>query len=449
MDDRAFCERAFALALKQGCEAAEMVLREAQSFSVGVLQGEIDTYSVSRERSLGLRVQRNGKDGYAATEVPENPEQLVRAALDNAISIQSEDGNPMAGPAAYPPVPTPADALKDMDAAGKIALCRALEKAALGADARVRRTAACKVITEQSRVRLRNTLGLNALREDAFSACYVAPIVVGQAGEAQEGGAFRARGEAADIEACAREAVEEALGQLGAAPVPPGLYRILLRNDAAYSLLAAFSGLFSADAAQKGLSLLAGKEGQRIAAACVNLRDDALAALNPRPFDDEGVPAQNKAVVREGVLVTLLHSLKTAQKAGVRSTGNAGRAGGAGGPVGVRPSNFFICPGEAPFDQLLQALGDGLLITELSGLHAGVNAISGEFSLSAKGFWVRGGKMGPPVKQIVLSGSFLALLQGIQAVGNDTRYSMPSGACFGSPSLLLGELRVAGAGKNA
>ena len=97
-------------------------------------------------------------------------------------------------------------------------------------------------------------------------------------------------------------------------------------------------------------------------------------------------------------------------------------------------------------DALMRTLGDGLFVTELSGLHAGVNGVSGEFSLLCKGQLVQGGKAVRPVAYITLSGTFLGLLQGVEAVGSDLRFSLPTGTCFGSPSLLIRELMVSGQG---
>lgn len=444
MDAKRFREEAFEYALAQGCDGAELVENNGREFGVGVLKGEIDTYTVSRSRSMGLRVQLGGKNGYASTEAPENPKALARAAMDNARAVETEDEHPMAGPAEYPDPPKPPDALAGMGEREKIGLCKELERAALAMDPRVKRVASCKVVTAQGRTSIRNTLGLYAEREENISCIFVTTILE-DGGEVHDGGSFRARGEAWDVEACAREAVEEAAMQFGGKPVSPGPYRVLLRNDAAYSLLSAFSGMFSADAAQKGLSLLAGREGQTVGASCVNILDDPLLALNPAAFDDEGVPSGSTPVVEAGRLRTLLHNLKTARKAGTVTTGNGGRSG-AGGPVGVRPSNFYIRPGKVSREALLRELGDGLFITELSGLHAGVNGVSGEFSLLCKGQLVQGGNILRPAAYITLSGTFLGLLQAVDQAGSDMRFSLPSGSCFGSPSLLIRELMVAGQG---
>lgn len=441
-DMKAYAKELLALAKAKGCAGAEVCITENDEFSVGVLKGSVEEYSVSGSFALGLRVQVEGRNGYAYTEAMEDGERLVREAMDNARSVASTDEHPMAGPAEYPEVPAKPNALEGMSAGDRIELCRALERAALSKSPLVKRVALCRVAAGRGRFCIYNTLGLEAEREDGVSCCYVEPVAErGQ--EVKDGFAFRADGEAGDIEGCAKEAVEEALNQLGAGPVSPGKYRVLLRNDAAASLLAAFSGMFSADAVQKGLSPLMGKEGQAVASHLITIVDDPMHPVSPTPFDDEGTPSVSKAVVDKGVLSTLLHNLKTAKKAGVKSTSNGGR-GSAGSPVGVRPSNFYIRPGEEEFEALKERLGSGLLITDFAGMHAGVNGVSGQFSLSCKGRLIENGQDVRAVNEITIGGSFTGLLAQVEAVGKDIRFSMPGGSCFGSPSLLIKEAAISG-----
>ena len=132
-------------------------------------------------------------------------------------------------------------------------------------------------------------------------------------------------------------------------------------------LLATFCGVFSADNVQKGLSLLAGREGETIASASVTLTDDPLMpmGLASCPFDREGAATHTKHILENGVLKTLLHNRKTAKKAGCKTTGNAAGAGR------VAPTNLFFKPGRLTQEELLANLGDGLFLTEVTGLHAG------------------------------------------------------------------------------
>ena len=243
--------------------------------------------------------------------------------------------------------------------------------------------------------------------------------------------------DAVDAKAVAQGCEQDALSQLGAGRMKSAKLPVVIKNTAMADLLSTFSGVFSADNAQKGMSLLAGREGENIASACVTLVDDPLMpwGLGSSPFDREGAATYKKNVVEDGVLKTLLHNRKTAKKAGVKTTGNAAGSGR------VAPSNMYIAPGRHSVDEMIANLGDGLYLTEVSGLHAGANAISGDFSLLSRGFEVRGGKITRAVEQFTVAGNFYQLLLDICDVGNDLHFE---GSPIGSPAVLVKELSVAG-----
>lgn len=182
-------------------------------------------------------------------------------------------------------------------------------------------------------------------------------------------------------------------------PVPTGFSLKIQRPLISLRLLCLW---FSADQAQKGLSPLAGREGESIASAVVTLCDDPLHPVNPRAFDDEGTPSVTKTVVENGVFQTLLHNLKTAKKAGCASTSNADRPSAAS-PVGIAPTNFYMVPGADNLESMKQRLGTGLMITDVTGLHAGVNPVTGDFSLLSRGFLVENGEIVRPVDQITIA----------------------------------------------
>lgn len=437
-----FREQAFALALAHGCDAAETYYAAADSFEAQAQGGELDRYAVSHTAGLSLRVQLSGRNGYAYTERLNDPAELVRRAMDNARAVEDEDEHPMQGACGYRSVAQRPDALAAMDEAGKIALVLELERATLRQDARVLRVMDCEIDTLSTRVAIHNTRGLAAEREERTSLCYTMPVAE-QDGERKNAYAFRVGDGVLDTEGCAAEAVAETAALFGGAPVPSGTYPVVLRNDAAASLLGAFSSIFSADAAQKGRSLLAGREGEAVAAACVSIVDDPFHPYRPRAFDDEGTPSRAKRVVDGGTLTTLLHNLKTARKAGCESTGNGCRPSAAA-PVGVGPTVMYLEPGRETREALLARMGDGLLVTDLEGLHAGLDPVSGDFSLKASGRRIERGADAGAVSQITVAGNFFTLLKQIVAVGDDLKFGLPGAACFGAPSVLVQGLMVAG-----
>ena len=425
-----------------GCASSELYYANGESFEVNANAGEIDRYSVSREAGVSVRVSLGGHEGYAYTECIDEPEKLVDHAADNARCIESDDDHPMQTKQTYQAVTRADSALKNLTESDRIALTKRLEEACLAMDPRIKRVVYCTAGYDSGAVVMENSLCLRAERSTNSSYLYVMPSVEDGA-ELQTGFAFRMGANAADAEGCAKEAVEDALGKLGASPVDSGCYRVLLKPFAISDLLSAFAPMFSADEAQKGCSLLAGKEGQAIANALVTVWDDPFDTVAPRAFDGEGTPCVKKAVIENGVLKTLLHNLKTAKKAGIVSTGNASRRSAASA-VGIAPTVFRMEPGKLNYDELIKELGTGLVISELEGLHAGVDAVSGDFSLKAAGFLVENGAVVRPVSNITVAGNFVSLMKDVVAVGCDLRFGMPQGGYFGSPSILVSGLAVAG-----
>ncbi|MBA4348180.1 MAG: TldD/PmbA family protein [Clostridiales bacterium] len=437
-----FAVRAMEYAQSIGCASSELYYANGESFEVNANGGEIDRYSASREAGVSIRVSNNGREGYAYSERIDEPEKLVDHAADNARCVESDDEHPMQTKQAYQDIVRADSALKNMTEFERIALTKRLEQVCLALDPRVKRVVYCTAGYDSGAVVMENSLGLHAERSTNSSYLYVMPSV-DDGVELQTGFAFRMGLDAADAEGCAKEAVEDALGKLGASPVDSGYYRVLLKPFAMSDLLSAFAQMFSADAAQKGLSLLAGKEGETIASKLVTIWDDPFDPVAPRAFDGEGTPCAKKAVIEKGALKTLLHNLKTAKKAGVESTGNANRRSAASA-VGVSPTVFRVETGAHSYEELLVQLGTGLVITELEGLHAGVDEVSGDFSLKAAGFLVENGAIIRPVSNITVAGNFVSMMKDVVAVGNDLRFGMPQGGYFGSPSILVSGLAVAG-----
>ena len=444
----AFIQKLLTAAKENGIAPAEVFCAEDHSFSAEAMKGSIDKYEVSSTCALSLRGMVNGRMGYASTEAfdEEAVAMLVQGVKDSAALAEAEEQDEIyEGDAEYPTLETPESDLDGVSPEEKLAFCLSMEKAGLEADGRIEKSEGAFVSTGSGSLRLVNSYGLNLKTQTPPGGYGVFGVyLVGRDGESVALGSetrlSRKMGEM-DPEEIGKKAAENTVERLGAAPVASGVYRAVIRRDAMRALLGTFCGIFSAENAQKKLSLLAGREGEEIAAPCVTLMDDPLmpGGIASAPFDGEGTASFTKAVVERGVLKTLLHSRKTARKQGVKSTGNARR--GVGSPVQVAPTNFFLQPGEKDLDGLLKDLGDGLMITELGGLHAGANPISGDFSLIAKGLRVEGGRKGRPVEQVTVAGNFYQLLKNIRAVGSDLEFKSGS---IGAPSVDAGEISVAG-----
>ena len=441
-----FIEKLLAAAKEGGIEAAEIYISESDSFRAMCQKGEIANYTVNNSRGLSLRGIVNGRMGYSSTQAfdDEAIDMLVSGVKESASLIEDDSVEEIyKGDESYPEVDNYNPALDDIAEQDKLALVLDIEKKTLEADEKIAAATHVMVATSSESVRLVNSYGLDLKFRDNMAMASSGALA--KDGDKVASGSFRKAGrDFQELCPCeiSSKAAEEALFALNAAPVPSGVYRAIIEKGAMSSLLRVFSSVFSAENVQKGMSLLNGKEGQVIASPIVTIVDDPLLPGGPdsRGFDDEGVKSQTKNVVENGVLKTLLHNLKTARKAGVKSTGNA-RKNDYASPVHVAPSNFFFKPGDKDLDGLMADMGEGLVITDVSGLHAGANPSSGDFSLLAEGYTVKDGKKDQPVDRITVAGNFYTLLKNIRAVGSDLKFT---GSSVCSPSLDVGELKVAG-----
>ncbi len=430
-----------------GIEAAEAYIASGDSFKAVSAQQEIVQYAVNTTCGLSLRGLYGGKMGYASTEVmdEEAVSQLVKGVVESASLSEEEDKQFIyAGDKAYPNVDTYNPALESVSPKDKLDFVLNMENTALHTDPHVKQVKYNTVLSGSGQVRIKNTYGLDVSYKGNYCGAYLQPIARdGEKASTAFDIAIAHDFSNLDYKKLAESAVKKAVFGLAGKAVKSGNYRVILENGAMADLLDTFSGIFSAENTQHGLSLLKGRVGETIAADCVVLMDDPLMPYGEgsRPFDAEGVATKTKAVIERGVLKTLLHNLKTAQKDGVQTTGNASKASYSA-PVRVSPTNFFIQPGNNDLDVMIKKMGDGLVITELNGLHSGANGVSGDFSLLAKGFSVKEGKKGEPVEQITIAGNFYQLLKNVRAVGSDLKFP---GGNVGSPSIDVGEMAVAGA----
>ncbi len=446
MDFNTFKQKAFEIALDMGCDAAEIYIQKSSQTSADVLNAELKSFEASSAKGANLRVIVGVKSGYAYTEEFSNPESLVKSAIDNAKIIESGDERPMQGKMQYQSFEKPKCPAKKMSNEELIKTALKLEEYAKNADDRFLRVETCATQKGTKTIGIYNTLGLEAEYEIDTCSIAVVPILK-QGEEIKDGVAWYRDDKFNDLKECAQEGAKKASDQFNASSTASGKYKIMLENETAALFISVFTSVFSAENAQKKLSLLQGKEGEKIAADIVNIIDDPFNLSAPRPFDKEGTPSQITNVIENGTLKTLLHDLKTAKKAGVLSTSNAGRAG-VMGSLTVMPSNLYLQSGNCTKEQLIKQMQNGIIITDLAGTHSGASAVSGDFSLLAGGLLVENGKIVRAVDQITIAGNFFDVLKNIEAIANDLYFDYDAHGStdisIGSPSFVISEIAVSG-----
>ncbi|MBI3990107.1 MAG: TldD/PmbA family protein [candidate division NC10 bacterium] len=439
-----YVHRGIQEALAAGAEAVEGFLLRSTETTVEVKEGQVNTFALADEAGLGLRLILDRRMGFNFTsDLSQGAfHQLIEDALQAAKASAPDPSYRFPEPfSEYPWLPLHDPSLKKVSVEEKIDRARALERAALVFDTRIRKIRKAAYRDADYHALIVNSLGLQA----SFSGTYCTAstsVVAEEDGEAETGWEFDfARSfQELRVEEVGKKAAERAVRMLGAKALSTRRTDVLLDPGVASDFLELLASALSGEAVQKGKSLLAGKVGQRIGSEMITLIDDGtfLKGMFAAPCDGEGVPSCRTILVDAGVLQGYLYDTYHAVKAGTRSTASARRSGYRLSPE-VGPSNLFIEPGQSSPSDLMQAMGRGLYILSALGMHT-ANPVSGDFSIGVEGFWVEEGRIAFPVRGVTLAGNVLELLQQVDGVGADLRFFGRTG----SPTLLVQGLQIAG-----
>jgi len=425
---------------------AEIYLQTLEQTTIQVEHGAVEHFGLARSRGIGVRVFEEGRVGQAYTE------DLGPSALDDVLASARQNArllgpDPLVGLARDGGIPVDLDLerpdLASIPVRTKIELALSLHDVAKSLDPRIRQITHTTYSDGHGAVRIASTEGVDRLQRSSAVTLYTAPLVE-QDGQRKTHYAVRSTRDWSklDAEALAREGVDIALAKLGATVPDSGEYPVMLSREALSDLLGVFLKIFSGKVAQEGKSLLAGRIGETIASPRVTLVDDPhdLEGMGARSFDAEGTWTRRLTLVEEGIFRGFLHGHESARRAGAESTGHAIRGGYRGG-LDVGPSNLIWKPGSRDKAALLAEMGSGVLVTDLTGLHAGANAISGDFSLQAEGFQIEGGRIARPLHGFTVAGNFYRLLQDVVESASDLDFQSGS---IATPSVWIRSLAIAG-----
>ena len=437
-------ELLFAEAKKAGITEYDVYFRMASDVGAEALNKELSACTFGTKGGVSFRCAVDGRLGAAASQCLEEDavKALVSRAVANAAIIDADE-EPIffegSGEGAYRSVTVAAPELPDAAELRHAVMTlqeQLYSESELMTDGTS--TAAGAATVE---VCMANSKGLFLAHKAGMCYTYAEAIV--NDGKEPSFGTAMASTLSTDA-GLAKKATAEALARLGAGAVKTGSYDVIFSARQVRSLLSAFAGIFSGKNALLGLSLLAGKEGEKVAADCLTLVDDPFYAENTMqmPFDGEGVATREKNLIENGVLKTLLYDLTYAKKAGKQPTGNAAR--GIADPVSISPYCLRIAPGEYTEETLLQKLDNGIYINELKGLHAGADAVTGDFSIESAGFLVENGRCTRPVHSFTVAGNFFELLKAVDGVADNVEMALSAVSCTAAPDLLVRGLSVAG-----
>ena len=235
-----------------------------------------------------------------------------------------------------------------------------------------------------------------------------------------------------EMEKFVENLIVEAIEKEKAVSIKSNKFNILLDSECVSKLLLHFSDIYSAEKINKNISILSDKYNQKVFSDKITIIEDPTNSkyVGKRLFDDEGTETRYKEIVKNGVFITKLYDNKSSLKDNTFSSGNS---------FGVK--NMYIVPGKFTKDELLKTLNNGIYITSIEGLHAGINNITGDISLTSEGYLIKNGKKFQTLNMIILSSNIFELFNNILEVGNDLVMKNSSG---GSPSLLIKDIVIAG-----
>jgi len=445
-------EEMLALATKvvaeaQGDEQVEAFVGSATSTSVRVHGGEVESLTQATTAGIGVRVVHGGRQGfaYAGSLDPAVIAEVLAEARDNAAFAEPEDWVGLAEPdgVAPPDVDLWRDGLAGMPTDRKLAVALDLERAVRARDPRIVGVRVAQwgdgsgvgaVVTSTGiAVAGRSTvchLSVQALAEDG--------------GETKTGYGVSVGREPADIDldAAADEAADRTTRLLGAVQPGSGTVTLVLEPRMASTLLGVVAGTLNGESVLKGRSPFADRVGEAIASPLVTLVDDPTdpRSLGADSHDGEGLATRRVPLIEAGVLQGFLHNSMTGRRAGVPSTASAVR--GYRSTPGVGAQALAIAPGEGTLDDLVAGVDHGVLVQAMSGLHSGVNPVSGDFSVGVEGLMVRDGARAEPIREATVASTLQRLLLDVAAVGGELEWT-PGGT--GAAALVIPGVTLSGA----
>jgi PmbA protein len=413
-------------------EQIEAVVVHSRDTEIRAYEGEVEQLSSAEGQGVGIRVVRDQRLGfaYAGSLDDDVLAETLSDARDNASFSTRDEFVGLATPDGIDvsPLDLFRDGLASYPTDRKVELALALEKAAKAADPRISSVQSADYVDSIGQAAVVTSTGIRTAARE--TAAYVSASVLASEGdETQTGFGFSVGREPGDldIDVAAADAAMRGTRMLGATKPPSERVTVVLDPFVTAQLLGIIGGTLSAEAVLKGRSL--------------SFVDDPT---NPDAFtatqtDGEGLATRHNVLIDKGVLTGFLHNTYTARRLGTASTGSAVRGFKSTPGAGARAVS--IVPGTKSQPELLAEVGNGVLITTVSGLHSGVNPVSGDFSTGAQGLRIVDGAVGAPLREFTIASTLQRILLDVIAVGNDVEWLPMSAA---GVSLVIGDVTVSG-----
>ena len=430
-------------------EGVEVYVARGTDTEVVAYGGEVESLTSAASSGIGIRVLRDHRLGFAwAGSLDESVlRETLEEARDNARFATQDEHVALAEPDGVAAVPVElwSEELASVPTTTKVELALELERRTRAADPRIRQVDAADYGDAMVEMALASTTGIRA--SSRRTSAYVSVSVIAGEGDASQTGGGYSVGrsvEALDPNRAMDDAVARAVRMLGATKGPSGRQTVVFDRRVATTLLSVVSSALSGESVAKGRSFFAERLGEEVGGSGLTLVDDPTdpRAYGASAYDAEGLACRRNVLIDGGVLRGFLYDTVSARRAGTHSTGSAVRGGFAGTP-GPGCRALTLAPGPEGYDQeaVLAAVGEGLFVQSITGVHSGVSPVSGDFSVGAEGLMIREGRLAEPVREITVASTLQRMLHSLVVVGADVEW-LPGIAA--GQTLAVGDMQVSG-----
>jgi PmbA protein len=409
-------------------EELEVYVGRASETEVRAYDGEVESLSSASSAGVGIRVIVSGRQGFAyagsldervvAETLAEARDNVGFATPDEHVALAAPDG---VAPAA---LEVWDDSVLATSTATKVELALELERITRGADPRVRQVSSSDYGDLAAESAVATSTGI--VSSSRRTVCSVGTdAIAGEGADSQTGYGFSAARSpsALDLAKASSDAVERAVRMLGATKPRSGRFVVVFDPRVASTLLAVVSSALSGEAVIKGRSMFAGRIGESVGAPSLSLVDDPTEgrAFGASAYDAEGLACRRNVLIEGGVLRGFVYDSTSARRAGTTSTASAVRGGYATTP-GAGCRALLLSPGTLGAREILASVGEGFYVQSVTGVHSGVNPVSGDFSVGAEGLMVRAGNLAEPVREVTIASTLQRMLQSVVHVGADVEW---------------------------
>jgi PmbA protein len=420
-NDLNFLSDLLAKAKKAGADAADAVMVEGWSISHARRLGKLEKLERAEGQDLGLRVFVGKRQAIVSTS--DRSRQTLDPLVERAIAMaKAAPEDPFCGLADPQDI---ARSLPDLDLVDPVEpatellveRARAAEETALAVPG-ITNSEGAEASWSRSTVALAATNGFAATYGRSSHSFSVA-VLAGEGTGMERDYDWSSVIHASDLdnpEAVGRRAAERALKRLNPRKVATGKFPIVYDPRVSNSLVRHLAGAINGAAIARGTSFLKSKLNQAVFPESVIIVDDPFRkrGMNSKPVDGEGLAPARRSIIDKGVLTTWILDLRSARQLGLKSTGHASR--GTSSPPGPSTTNLWLEPGSVSRETMIRDIPAGLYITEMIG--SGVNAVTGDYSRGATGFWIDKGELTFPVSEVTVAGNLVDMFRNLTAAND-------------------------------